>query len=154
MALQPIHENIQITLGHNGDGARPLCLKKGRYTFCVIWNVFICRKSTNDFDSLKVGKDCLLSVITLNVFTPMKLSYAWYYSICYKGGLNREGGLIYFLVQKGGLIGEGGLIERGLKREFTVLKNIVLFRRSSSKRSRKRVIYWMLYFIIKSLCKL
>ena len=56
----------------------------------------------------------------LSVLTPMKLSYAWYYSIFYKGGLNRERGLINFLVQKGGLIGERGLIERGAKREFTV----------------------------------
>ena len=44
------------------------------------------------------------------MLTPMKLSYTWYYSIFYNGGgLNREGGLINFLVQKGGLIGEGGL---------------------------------------------
>ena len=43
----------------------------------------------------------------------MKLSYTWYYSIFYKGGLIESGGLINFLVQKGGLIGEGGLIERG-----------------------------------------
>ena len=64
----------------------------------------------NDFDSSKVGNYCLLSVITLSVLTPMKPSYAWYYSIFYKEGeLNREGGLIIFLVQKGGLIGEGGL---------------------------------------------
>ena len=55
----------------------------------------------NDFDSLKVGNYCLLSVITLSVLTPMKLSNTWYYSILYKGGLNREGGLINFLVQKG-----------------------------------------------------
>ena len=53
-------------------------------------------------------------MITLSVLTPMKLSYTWYYSKFYKGGLNREGGLINFLVQKGGLIGEGGLLERGL----------------------------------------
>ena len=61
----------------------------------------------NDFDSLKVGNYCLLSVITFNVLTAVKISYAWYYSIFYKGGL------INVLVQKGGLIGEGGL-----KREF------------------------------------
>ena len=62
----------------------------------------------NNFDSLKVGNYCLLSVITLSVFTPMKLSYAWYYSIFYKGGLIERGGLINFLVQKRGLIGERG----------------------------------------------
>ena len=56
----------------------------------------------NDFDCLKVGNYCLLTVITLSVLTPMKLSYTWYYSIFYKGGFNREGGLINFLVQKGG----------------------------------------------------
>ena len=63
----------------------------------------------NDFDSLKVGNYCLLSVITLSVLTPMKLSCTWYYSICYKGGLNREGDLINFLVQKGGAYWRGGL---------------------------------------------
>ena len=66
----------------------------------------------NNFDSLKVGNYCLLSVITLSVLTPMKLSYTWYYSIFYKGGgLIEMGGLINFLVQKGGL----------LERMFTVL---------------------------------
>ena len=50
-------------------------------------------------------------MITLSVLTPMKLSYAWYYSIFYSGGggLIKRGGLINFLVQKGGLIGERGL---------------------------------------------
>ena len=55
----------------------------------------------NDFDSLKVGNNCLLSVITRSVRTPMKLSYTWYNSIFYKGGL------INFLVQKGGLLERG-----------------------------------------------
>ena len=61
----------------------------------------------NDFDSLKVGNYCLLSVITLNVLTPMKLSYTWYYSIFYKGGLI-ERGLNKFTSPERGLIGEGG----------------------------------------------
>ena len=56
-------------------------------------------------------------MITLSVLTPMELSYTWYYSIFYNGGLYREGGLINFLVQTRGLIGEGGLIERGAKKE-------------------------------------
>ena len=50
-----------------------------------------------------------MSVITLSVLTPMKLSYAWYYSIFYKGGLVERGHLINFLIQKEGLIGERGL---------------------------------------------
>ena len=53
----------------------------------------------NDFDSLKFGSYCLLSVITLSVFTPMKLSYASYYSIFYRGGgLIERGELITILV--------------------------------------------------------
>ena len=56
----------------------------------------------NHFDSLKVGNYCLLNVITLSMLTPMKLSYTWYYSIFYKGGLNK------FPSQE-----RGGLLERG-----------------------------------------
>ena len=63
----------------------------------------------NDFDSLKAGNYCLLSVITPSVLTPMKLSYTRYYLICYKGGLNREGGLNKFSSPERGAYWRGGL---------------------------------------------
>ena len=47
-------------------------------------------------------------MITLSVLTPMKLSYTWYYSIFYKGGLNREGALNkFFSPERGAYWREG-----------------------------------------------
>ena len=42
-------------------------------------------------------------VITLSVFTPMKLSYAWYYSMSYKGGglIEREGLITVYSPERG-----------------------------------------------------
>ena len=58
-------------------------------------------------------------MITLSILTPMKLSYAWYYSIFYKGELNREGALNkFFSPERGGLLERGSLIERGAKKRI------------------------------------
>ena len=45
---------------------------------------------------------------TLSLLSSMRPTYTWYYSTFSRKGLNREGGLIKFLVQKGGFIGERG----------------------------------------------